>query len=310
MSLLHLRDLSAERLAALSRDTTVLFLGVGPVEDHGPHLPVGLDLAATDQMIALTAARLERELPGWNALVLPSLPLGIEANTRVFALTVRGYVLRDFLVDFCGSMAREGFRHFVCFTGHTGPRQLVAIEEAGRLLRRRFTGGWLRRSVLGRPVVSLVSANSALINRDQAFRSPLWPDAIEHGGLNDTSLALAIGAPVDARYLAMPESRRVDSYWERAWNRLTRKTRGYWTSASEPTAKATAESGQLSLNAQVDTIFPKLRAVWEGSDPSQVFRSGYGIFPSNGSYFRAWIYVLLLAAMISVWVYLNIRAML
>src|SRR4051812_45382976 len=111
---LEFTRLSREGLDTLPRDRTVFFFGVGPLEDHGPHLPLGLDPLEARWMCEATAERLEREKPGWRGVLMPSLPLGIDSNTTALALTVRAHVLRDWLVDACRGLSRAGFVHFVC----------------------------------------------------------------------------------------------------------------------------------------------------------------------------------------------------
>src|SRR4051812_27649026 len=121
-------------LDALPKSQTVFFFGVGPLEDHGPHLRMGLDVAEAEWLCRSAAERLEKEKPGWVGVLMPSVPLGIDSDTTELAITVRPHVLRDWLVDACRSLRRAGFSHFVCFSGHLGPRQLTAIEEAGKIL--------------------------------------------------------------------------------------------------------------------------------------------------------------------------------
>src|SRR4051794_39123164 len=116
--------ITAYQLEGLSRDRTVFFFPVGPLEDHGPHLPMGLDLEEASRLCILAAQQLEAELPGWSGIVMPGAPLGIDSNTTHLSVTVRPHVLRDWLVDSCSGLIRNHFVHFVCFSGHRGPRQL------------------------------------------------------------------------------------------------------------------------------------------------------------------------------------------
>src|ERR1700692_4462404 len=111
---IEFQKISSQNLKTLIRQKTVFFFPVGPLEDHGPHLPMGLDLSEAQELCKLTAERLEREMPGWNAVLMPAAPLGIDSDTQVFALTVRAHVLRDWLVDACRSLTRAGFFHYVC----------------------------------------------------------------------------------------------------------------------------------------------------------------------------------------------------
>ena len=142
---------------------------------------------------------------------MPCAPLGIDSNTTRVAVTVRGHVLRDWLVDGCRSLIRAGFLHFVCFSGNLGPKQLTAIEEAGKSIRRsgrwgRWAGVMARRNSVS---PTLISASSALTSWKDVLASPFGPDPEEHGGRRDTSIALAISKDlVDPSYACLPKMER------------------------------------------------------------------------------------------------------
>jgi creatinine amidohydrolase len=302
---LRLEELSSTQLSALPRKETVFFFPVGPLEDHGSHLPMGLHLLKSEKLALLAAERLEREKPGWKGVLMPRAPLGIDSVTTGGAITVRGHVLRDWLVDAALGLSREGFRYFVCFSGHPGPRQLTAIEEAGKIVRRRT-----RR--LGMPFFDrgkspiLISAESALTTIDAVKRSPFWNDPTEHGGKIDTSVALWISsALVDPTFINLPRKERVAGFWPRARLRMSRKLRGYWGSPAE----AQATLGEGSLKERLDDLFPKLRAVLEGANPEGLFRSWYSVLPPNRSFFKAWLMVGMLGLLMGYWVYLSFQAL-
>lgn len=302
---LQLEVLSARRLTELPRENTVFFFPVGPYEDHGPHLPLSLDVLEAERLCHLCGERLERELAGWTAVVMPRAPIGINSSTSGISFTTRAHVLRDWLVDFSEPLVRAGFRHFVCFSGELGPRQLTAIEEAGKMLRRRHGGTWIGKSLLRKRPPTFSSASSALVSSEQVFSSPLWSDPREHAGGRDTSVALAIAPElVDGDYAALPEQRAPATYAERALARSRKQLSGYWGDPS----KARKDNGERLLDETVREVFPKLRAVWEGSNPEKVFRSWYSIFPPNRSFFKAWLLALLLGLLLSVWFYLSLVA--
>src|SRR5690348_4340479 len=95
--------ITAVQLRSLSKEKSVFFFPVGPLEDHGPHLPLGMDLEEAYRLCFLAAQHLEEEMPGWVGIVMPRAALGIDSNTTSLALTVRPHVLRDWLVDSCRS---------------------------------------------------------------------------------------------------------------------------------------------------------------------------------------------------------------
>ncbi|MCM2324650.1 MAG: creatininase family protein, partial [Oligoflexia bacterium] len=151
----------------------------------------------------------------------------------------------------------------------------------------------------GRAVPSLVSANSALTSITDLGRSPLWPDPLEHGGARDTSVAQALGLALPPAGLP-PDRPRLGSWFGRSVSRWMRNLSGYWGTPST----ASAAQGEAALNGTVERIFPKLRAVWEGSNPNQLFRSWYSLLPPNKSFARGWMLAILLALALGLWLYL------
>lgn len=301
----ELSKLNAHQFELLPKSKTVFFFPVGPLEDHGPHLPLGLDLAEAELLCHLSAQRLESEMPGWVGVVLPQIPLGVESNTTRIALTVRSYILRDFLIDSCQSLIEEGFLHFACFSGHLGPKQLTAIEDAGVFIRRQSRFRFLKKNwgLKPSPRPTLISVSSALVGLKEFKSSPLWPDPLEHGGKRDTSIGLLVSKNlVDPSYRILPTLERGLSLWSRLWSRKKRKTHSYWGAPS----LALSEEGEREVLLAIEKVFPKMRAVWEqGGSPRFLFKSWYSILPPNKTLFKVYILTLLIFIFGSAWIYLQ-----
>ncbi len=291
-------------LENLPRDKSVFFFPVGPLEDHGPHLPLGLDLQEAHFLCTLTAKYLEEQTPGWHGIIMPQAPLGIESNTTRIAITVRPHVLRDWLVDATQSLVRLGFSHFVCYSGHIGPRQLTAIEEAGLIIRKQNRRKRWRSKLMGFKThyPTLISARSAFIPLKDVLKSPFWPDPIEHGGKRDTSVALALNEKeVKPLYKTLSNFPQNSSRWMRNLNRRRNRMTGYWGNPSG----AEAALGEQELLKIITRLFPKLKAVWDGANPNSIFRSWYSILPPNKSFFKAWILVACIICLMATWILLN-----
>jgi len=105
----------------------VAVLPVGSVEQHGPALPLGTDFMAAESV----ARSLGRE----DAVVLPTLPVGVSDHHRQFhgTLWTEPETLEEYVADVAASMADHGVRKTVVVNGHGGNAE--AIERAARRLR-------------------------------------------------------------------------------------------------------------------------------------------------------------------------------
>lgn len=300
--MMEFAKLTAAELEVLPRDQTVFFFPVGPLEDHGPHLPMGLDLEEAERLCSLAAQHLEQEMPGWRGIVMPKAPLGIDSYTTQVAITVRAHVLRDWLVDACRSLNRLGFLHFACFSGQLGPRQLTAIEDAAWIVCRGKSPLGVPFFLKRRSRPTLISVSSALVKAKDSVRSPFWSDAPEHGGRRDTSVALAIlQEGVNLNYQILPTVERQPSFWRGLRERILRQRQSYWGDPS----LASSEAGSRYLIGVIDDVFPKMRAVWEGHHPKFLFKSWYSLVPTNKSFFKAWVLVMMIAFLMLAWFSMN-----
>ena len=138
----RLEELSTPGLDALPRDRTLVILTVSPLEQHGPHLPVGVDAFTAQYFSRAIAERLVAQRPGWHVVLVPPLHLGSFTFNHVGTVHVRQRVVRDAVIDYGVSLAEAGFRFIAISNGHAGPGHLVALDEAAAAVSRRY-GIWM-----------------------------------------------------------------------------------------------------------------------------------------------------------------------
>jgi creatinine amidohydrolase len=206
-----LEEMTAPALDALERARTVVILTVSPLEQHGPHLPVGVDALTAWHFARSIAGRLTAQRPGWSAVLAPPLYLGSFTFDSVGTVTVRQRAVRDVVVDYGAALARAGFRYVLISNGHAGPGHLVALEKAAAIVSRRhgitmasFTGHLAWEFLRGRYLPQIEAALGRPLSDEE--RRAFAEDA--HGGWWETSIMLLLRPElVDARYRELPPAR-------------------------------------------------------------------------------------------------------
>jgi creatinine amidohydrolase len=156
--------MSMPALDALDRERTLVVLTASPLEEHGPHLPLGVDAFTARHFAGEVAARLVEARPGWSAVLAPTLYLGSFTLHGVGTVAIRQRVVRDALVDYGRSLARARFRYILVANGHAGPTHLAALDEASAIVSRETD-------------VTMASLSGHLA---WAFRSGRFLDRVEH----------------------------------------------------------------------------------------------------------------------------------
>ena len=120
----------------LDRDRAVAILPVGAIEQHGPHLPLGVDTMINQGIIHHALPRIPRSL---EVLVLPMLPIGKSDEHISFAgtLTLSAETLIRLWTEVGLSVARAGVKKLILFNSHGG--QVAIMDVVARELRLRET---------------------------------------------------------------------------------------------------------------------------------------------------------------------------
>ena len=113
------KELTAPELRDLAtRDATVI-LPVASMEQHGPHLAVGVDTVLCESVCRLAAEQVRDEMP---VVVAPTLWCGMAEHHMAFGGTFTFDIptYRAVLLAFLKSIARHGYRKVFIVNGHGG----------------------------------------------------------------------------------------------------------------------------------------------------------------------------------------------
>lgn len=104
----------------------IIFIAVGSIEQHGPHLPLGTDVVAPYEFAKKVAKKI-------GALVAPPIRPGISPHHMPFpgTITLRPATLIAVIKDYCRCLSHHGFKKIVLLNGHGGNRNTVqlAVQE-------------------------------------------------------------------------------------------------------------------------------------------------------------------------------------
>ena len=122
-------------LAAAQTARWIAVLPIAAVEQHGPHLPLGVDAFVAEAYLARAREALPAALP---VTFLPMLTIGTSDEHRFFpgTLTLSAETVIRTLTEIGESVSRAGVRKLVIINSHGG--NVAAIAIAARDLRVRL----------------------------------------------------------------------------------------------------------------------------------------------------------------------------
>jgi creatinine amidohydrolase len=231
----------------------IAVLPLAAVEQHGPHLPLGVDAFIAEAYLARVRTILPDELP---VSFLPVQRIGVSVEHLAFpgTLTMSAATAIGAWTEIGESLARAGLRKLVIVTSHGGnsaPMELVARDLRTRLRMLAVTVGWHR---FGYP--------------EDTFPDEEKKHGI-HGGDIETSLMLAAmpeTVRMEKAHNAMPAT--IEMAREFKWLGAYRPAGFAWmtqdlhaTGAIGDATLASAEKGEAALTRGAQAFVELLREV-------------------------------------------------
>ncbi len=134
----QLENLSFKQIDSLKRDKTAFFIPISPLEEHGPHLPVGVDAFNADFFARNAAEKLQKKRQDWDFVIHPLLPVGAQVFKMIGSICLPQKVIRNLIAGIGSAIAIYGFKYIVVFSFHGAPGQIVALEEACRKVSKKY----------------------------------------------------------------------------------------------------------------------------------------------------------------------------
>lgn len=140
IKLIKIEELSWKQINGLNRDKTIFFLPISPLEEHGPHLPVGTDLLTSRDSAIEAIKILNKKNPDLNCVILPSVPVGFCKFNTDFpgSISVSSKTVRDIVYGTGSALGNHGFKYLVVCTYHMAAGHLKGIYSAMKKLRSKY----------------------------------------------------------------------------------------------------------------------------------------------------------------------------
>ena len=246
-----------KRIADAGR--ALVFLPVGVVEEHGAHLPLGVDSFAAEIYSASAAPHLEEA--GYEVVVAPTINYGVARAAIDFpgTLSLEPETLRSMVVEIGRSLARHGLTRLVILNGHRDLHHMKALDDARATLSENKSAQVLCVGFAHDLAVTTACYRDGV---KQYYQSPR-PDREGHGGESETSVALH-GFPELVNQKILKELQPNFDYDVEAFRNETKDYgsisdgRGYfgWPQA------ATAETGKRFVDIRGKNIAQVILKEW------------------------------------------------
>ncbi|MGL5978739.1 MAG: creatininase family protein [Erysipelotrichaceae bacterium] len=178
------RDLTRQEMEQVDKETTLILIPLGSIEQHGNHAPLGTDSMIAEEMVKRITVQLQELEPTYQMLIFPLQSIGLSSEHKNFcgSISLRAQTYYQLLYDIAKSLAHHGFKKIAFLNCHGGNEPILKI------LSREL------RSELGLFAFILASG---------AFSHPKVQATISegnkwdfHGGEMETSMVMAIDESV------------------------------------------------------------------------------------------------------------------
>jgi len=203
--IIYLENLNWKQVDALDREKTIFFLPISLLEEHGPHLPVGMDLITSKDLAVEAIKIVKKKKPELTGVLLPAIPLGSSKANSDFPGTIHtdAKIIRDIVFSVCSSLTKYDFKYMIICSWHLGFAHLKGI----------FQGMHKASSKLGikvheptGPYFWRLKVNTWDENlKKKGYNFDFDPEKQFHGGFRETSIMIYRHPElVDESYKALP----------------------------------------------------------------------------------------------------------
>ncbi|MBC3889419.1 hypothetical protein GH810_13975 [Acetobacterium paludosum] len=128
---LNILEINWPEVEQCNKEKTIAFIGLAPIEEHGRHLPLGVDVYETQYWMENSLSKLEVEFGDYTFLTMPVITFG-HANMKGIPgnIHLSQQLLYELVLATVNNIVEWGIEHIVIISGHADPKHTIAIEQA------------------------------------------------------------------------------------------------------------------------------------------------------------------------------------
>ena len=141
--IIKFEELNWKQIDGLDRNKTIFFLPINPMEEHGPHLPIGTDFLIARDAAVEAIKILNKKNPELTYVLMHPIPIGSCEFATDFpgTISVSSKVVRDVVYSTGSYMASHGFKYMVICSYHMALAHLKGIYSAMNRLTKKYNMG-------------------------------------------------------------------------------------------------------------------------------------------------------------------------
>jgi creatinine amidohydrolase len=111
-------DMTFPELARAAQGRAVVLWGLGVIEQHGPHLPLGTDVYMPSELLRRVRKQLGEK--GVESVIMPPFYWGVNQVSGLFpgSFVVQPETMIELMVDLIKSLKKDSFTRLFCVSGH------------------------------------------------------------------------------------------------------------------------------------------------------------------------------------------------
>ncbi len=237
---LQLIELSPSDLKSYDKNKTIFFLNLSPIENHGSHLPLGMDILEGQAISEGVAQKFAYDYPDWKIVFCPPITMGMGLMPGFGSISFKQKTIYKVLVEYLSSLTKKGFKHIFVSGFHGSLRHLVTIDEAVHYINKKYKAKVV--SPFGHTFTNI------LLNK----KNP----ADIHGGMFETSFMLHIRPDLVREYKELNHINiSQKNIFKKVFAFKSALQKGYFGNP----AKAEPYIGKLILDDSIDMFYHSLK---------------------------------------------------